>query len=192
MTQASRSPRGIASLAALLCALALLAGGPTASEPTEKVPSPAPPRPARTSRAYNPAKEFVTETLRGKVVWLDEAMQRRYGVVTEPVAAKTAVALETPEGNLVPLALDTRGQAFAVDPHLRDVNLELLVRRCAGSPLAQVIRVRKRTPQGLKELDYWCDICAIRMYILKDCECCQGPTRLREEPVDPADDDAPP
>jgi hypothetical protein len=191
MTQASRSPRGSASLAALLCALALLAGGPRAGEPTEKAPSPAPPRPARTSRVDNPAKEFVTETLRGKVVWLDEAMQRRYGVVTEPAAAKTAVALETPEGNLIPLALDTRGQAFAVDPRLRDVDLELLVRRYVGSPLAQVIRVRKRTPQGLKELDYWCDICAIRMYILKDCECCQGPTRLREEPVDPADDDAP-
>jgi hypothetical protein len=48
----------------------------------------------------------------------------------------------------------------------------------------QVIRVRKHTPEGLRELDYWCDICAIRMYILKDCECCQGPTRLREEPVE--------
>jgi hypothetical protein len=27
--------------------------------------------------------------------------------------------------------------------------------------------------------DYWCDVCSIPMYEIKDCECCQGPTRLR-------------
>ncbi|HTM53420.1 MAG TPA: hypothetical protein VL175_05300 [Pirellulales bacterium] len=127
---------------------------------------------------------WITETLRGKVVWLDEALARLYGVAVEPATAHTEVALETPAGALVPIMSDTRGRAFAVDERLRDVELELLVRRYSGAPHVQVIRVRKHTPEGLRELDYWCDICAIRMYILKDCECCQGPTRLREEPAE--------
>ena len=28
-------------------------------------------------------------------------------------------------------------------------------------------------------ITYWCDICAIAMYELKECECCQGPIELR-------------
>jgi hypothetical protein len=50
--------------------------------------------------------------------------------------------------------------------------------------LIQVIRLRRQTEQGPVEVDYWCDICAIPMYIKKPCECCQGETRLRERPVE--------
>ena len=50
--------------------------------------------------------------------------------------------------------------------------------------MIQVIRVLAASADGLYEIDYWCDICAIPMYILKDCECCQGPTRLREQLVE--------
>jgi hypothetical protein len=35
-------------------------------------------------------------------------------------------------------------------------------------------------PDGKYQVDYWCDVCSIAMYELKPCECCQGPTRLRE------------
>ena len=118
--------------------------------------------------------------VRGKVVWLDEALERLYGVTTEPDAAETAVVLEMADGQLLPIVPDTRGRAFAVDERLRNVELELLVRRYAEVPMIQVIRVFATTPDGLYEIDYWCDICAIPMYILKPCECCQGPTRLRE------------
>jgi hypothetical protein len=136
-------------------------------------------------------RKYVTQTVRGKVVWLDEALKRLYGIATEPAAAQTAVALEVPPATLIPITPDTRGQAFVVDQRLRNVELELLVRRYEGSPYVQVIRVRKRTAEGLREIDYWCDVCAIRMYILKACECCQGPTRLREEPVEAGEDSAP-
>ncbi len=64
------------------------------------------------------------------------------------------------------------------------MEVELLVRRYAKVPLIQVIRIRRPTEKGLVEVDYWCDICAIPMYILKPCECCQGETRLRERPVE--------
>ena len=52
-----------------------------------------------------------------------------------------------------------------------------------GVPLLQVIRLSEVRPDGLYEIDYWCDTCAISMFILKACECCQGPTRLRAIPV---------
>jgi hypothetical protein len=130
------------------------------------------------------APKYSTERLRGKVVWLEDALKRRYGVSTEPDAAKTSVVLEMSDGTLLPIVPDTWGRAFAVDKRLRDTQLELLVRRYEKVPLVQVIRVMRPTNSGLLELDYWCDVCAIPMHILKPCECCQGPTRLRERPVE--------
>jgi len=62
----------------------------------------------------------------------------------------------------------------------------LRVRRYERSPYVQVIRVLKRQQGELYEIDYWCDVCAIPMFILKPCECCQGETRLREQKLDDA------
>ena len=46
-------------------------------------------------------------------------------------------------------------------------------------------RVEVTLHDGKKyELDYWCDICAIPMYELKECECCQGPIRFRFRETD--------
>ena len=61
--------------------------------------------------------------------------------------------------------------------------VELLVRRYQLSPAVQIIRVFEVGKDGLYELDYWCDVCAIAMYELKDCECCQGPIELRRTKV---------
>jgi hypothetical protein len=139
-------------------------------------------------KAAEPAKPpappaHTTEKLRGKVVWQEEALKRHFGVATEPDAAQSAVVLETADGTLFPIVPDTRGRAFALDKRLRDVELVLLVRRYEKAPLVQVIRVMRPTDKGLLEVDYWCDTCAIPMYILKPCECCQGETRLRERPM---------
>lgn len=171
--------RTLVSLAILLLSIGLLAAGPggATTAPDTQTASGAPTGGSATPR-------HTTETLHGRVVWLDEALRRRYDVTTDPAAGHGSVALETPQGQLVPLVPDVRGWAFAVDPRLRDTNLELLVRRHANLPWVQVIRVLKRTNDGLYEIDYWCDVCAISMFTLKDCECCQGPTRLRETRVD--------
>ncbi|MBX3413862.1 MAG: hypothetical protein KF708_14320 [Pirellulales bacterium] len=133
-----------------------------------------------------PSAKFKTVTLRGQIVWLAEALERRFGIATDEDAAHAAVALETTDGELVPLAKDVRGRGFHLDPRLRGLDLELLVRRYDGSPVVQVIRVYTRRPDGRYELDYWCDICSIPMYELKPCECCQGESRLRERKVDAA------
>ena len=62
--------------------------------------------------------------------------------------------------------------------------MELRVRKLAASPYVQVIRVFLLRKGKRLEVDYWCDICAIQMFELKQCECCQGPIRLRLRPVE--------
>lgn len=128
---------------------------------------------------------YDTLALRGRVVWLAEALKRRFGIETDRDAAEWQVALETPGGEIYPIAKDNRGRGFMIDPRLRDADMELLVRRYQGSPVVQVIRIYTFKGEDKFELDYWCDVCAIQMFELKKCECCQGPTRIRERKVVP-------
>jgi hypothetical protein len=124
-----------------------------------------------------------TEVLRGRVVFLAEAAARKFAIQSVPEAKERMLALETKEA-LVPLVEDTRGHAFRVDKRLRKMDLELTVRRWQGLPAVQVIRVCELAKDGKYELDYWCDICSIVMFELKECECCQGPTELRRRKVE--------
>lgn len=127
---------------------------------------------------------YTTRFVRGQVVWLDEVLKLRHGVETDADAQHSQAALETPEGEISPLVKDSRGRGFWLDERLRGVEVELLVRQYQGSPVIQVIRVYRVEKDGRYELDYWCDICAIPMYELKACECCQGETRIRLRKVD--------
>ena len=134
--------------------------------------------------AAEPSAEFTLETLRGRVVFLAEALEKRAGVASVPEAKDRVLALETKEGELIPLVEDVRGRAFRRDERLRKMEVELLVRRYKVSPAGQIIRVFEVSKDGLYEIDYWCEICAIAMYELKDCECCQGPIELRKRKSD--------
>jgi hypothetical protein len=120
-----------------------------------------------------------TLTLRGRVGWMREVLQRRFGVQTVPESQERILCLETPAGEVHPLAEDIRGRAFRVDPRLRDMPVEMEVRRHLGSPMIQVIRLYELRDNKRWELDYWCEICAIAMFELKACDCCQGPIDLR-------------
>ena len=128
--------------------------------------------------------EYRTETIRGKVVFLAEAFEKQTGIAAVPEARERVLALETADGTLVALLEDVRGRAFRRDERLREMAVELTVRRYPQSPLAQIIRVVEVAKDGRFEIDYWCDICAIPMFEKKDCECCQGPVQLRRRKVD--------
>jgi hypothetical protein len=134
-------------------------------------------------RAEENSRAYASETLRGRVVFLAEAMEKRTGAAAVSEAKDRILALETEKGELIPLLEDVRGRAFRRDERLRKMQVELLVRRYQASPVVQIIRVFEVAKDGLYELDYWCDICAIAMYELKDCECCQGPIELRRTKV---------
>jgi hypothetical protein len=149
----------------------LLSSACVAAEPRSK-PASAPP---------------TNATVRGRIVWLAEALHRRWGVEIDADAAHAQIALETKSGELLAIVKDKRGRGFYVDPQLLKFDYELVVRRFPGTADVQVIRVYTIRKGKKYELDYWCDICAIPMYELKACECCQGPTRLRERLVGPAD-----
>jgi hypothetical protein len=175
MIQPQTIPRGTPALALLLGVVALLAIVTVAAQPIQ---------PPSLHLAHQQGAAFENRLLRGRVVWLDEALSRLHHIAVEPDTAHTAVALESPDGHLWPLVLDTRGRAFMVDGRLREMDVVMLVRAYADSGMAQVIRLYESKPDGLYEIDYWCDVCAIPMYILKPCECCQGPTRLREQKIE--------
>jgi hypothetical protein len=130
------------------------------------------------------AAHFETETVRGRVVFLAEIMERETDVVAVPEARERVLALRTEAGKLIPLLEDVRARAFRRDERLREMEVELVVRRYAVSPLVQVIRVCELAADGKYELDYWCEICSIVMFEKKDCECCQGPVELRRKRVD--------
>lgn len=134
-----------------------------------------------------PGAKFELAQLRGKVVFLGEELAEGKGVETVPEARQRYLAVKTTDGKFIPLVEDVRGRAFRADERLRGRELVLLVRRYESHPLAQVIRTFEPKEDGLHELDYWCDICAIAMYEFKECDCCQGPIRLRSRETEQRD-----
>lgn len=130
------------------------------------------------------APKFTTETLRGRVVFLAEALEKKYGVKSVTEAKEAALALQDDAGKLHPLVEDVRGRAFRVDKRLRDIKVEVLVRRYQDSPAVQIVGVYELAKDGRYEIDYWCSVCAIAMYELKQCECCQGDIELRKRKTD--------
>ena len=139
---------------------------------------------SRTFSEDEKSKEYWSETLRGRVVFLAEAFEKQTGVRVVPEARERVLALQAAEGTLVPILEDTRGRAFRRDERLREMTIELDVRRYRTSPAVQIIRTLEVTKDGRYEIDYWCDICAISTVEKKDCECCQGPVELRRRKVD--------
>ena len=149
----------------------------------QEVPPPGSAQPAAAESKPVAQAKYRTRLIRGHVVWLNEALKRRYGIGTVPEAAERVLALETAEGQLLPIVEDIRGRAFRKDPRLRKMDVELLIRQHTGSPLLQIIRVYAHEKGKKVQVDYWCEICAIAMYELKACDCCQGPIDLRRRPV---------
>jgi len=166
------------------CGIVLLIVAAALGQPDGDVSSSAPAAVETESAADDTDPAYATESLRGRVVWLAEALKRRFGIVSDTDAQHTVAALETPDGQIFPLVKDDRGRGFWLDPRLHGIDMELRVRRFRGSPVVQVIRVYTLEDDKKYELDYWCDICAIPMYELKPCECCQGPIRFRRRLVD--------
>lgn len=118
------------------------------------------------------------ELFEGKVVLAQEALKRRGIKVADEM--KGQAVLETESGELIPIAADWRGRALYQDERLRGRKTQLVGYRRPGIPYLQVLVIYTfDDKQQRQETDYWCDICSIPMYEIKECECCQGEIRLR-------------
>lgn len=138
--------------------------------------------PAAADKPATPTKnddsDVARELFSGKVVLLPEALKRK-GIKSYP-EMKDQVVLETDSGELLPIVSDWRGRAFFQDERLRNRQVDLVARKRPGVPYLQVLMIFTFDEKGERQYtDYWCDICSIPMYEIKDCECCQGPIRLR-------------
>lgn len=122
--------------------------------------------------------------VRGRVTWAAEALRRLHGVRSAPDADERMLVLETAAGALHPILEDARGVAFRRDERLRKFDVEIVARRHRDSPFLQTMQIREIRGEDRFALDYWCEICAISMVELKECDCCQGPTELRRRLVE--------
>lgn len=121
------------------------------------------------------------ELFHGTVLLAQDALKKRGVKVADEM--KDQAVLETPAGELIPIAADWRGRAFFQDKRMRGRKTELVGYRRPGIPYLQVLVVFFVNEKGQREeMDYWCDVCSIPMYEIKDCECCQGPIRFRLRP----------
>jgi hypothetical protein len=122
------------------------------------------------------------EFYRGKVVPLASVLEK-HGVKLDADAEPAWMALVSDDGKLYPLVKDAGSRMFYLDPQLLNRPMRLTGRVLPGTQLLQVLVVHSEIKGEPHEVYYWCDICSIRRYEKRICECCGGPMELREVPV---------
>ena len=161
--------------AIMLCCGFVSADSRAADAPTpETKPSDVTTDKKSAAKKKTPPQKLVT----GEGEFLREALKRK-GIKSFSEFDKQ-IALETPAGELIPIIPDWRGRAFYQDKRLRHRKVDLVGYRRKGVPYLQVLMVFAYNEKGERQyMDYWCEICAIPMYEIKPCDCCQAPTELR-------------
>jgi hypothetical protein len=139
--------------------------------------------PMLVGRASGEPEKVKTEYYKGKVIPLAEVLER-LGAKLDADAATSWLALVTDDGKIYPLIKDDGSRMFFKDTRLLNRPMRLTGRLLPGSQLLQVVEVHSSSPKNERqEVYYWCDICSIKRYEKKLCDCCGAPMELREEPV---------
>ena len=118
----------------------------------------------------------------GKVVPLANLLDKA-SVKLDADAAPHWLALAGDDGKVYPLVKDDGARMFFKDETLLNRPMRLTGRLVPGSQLLQVVQVHSLRDGKLHEVYYWCDICAIKRFEKKICDCCGGPMELRETPA---------
>jgi hypothetical protein len=126
--------------------------------------------------------EVKTEQFNGKVVPLADRVEK-LGSKLDPDAAATWFALISDDGKIYPLIKDDGSRMFFKDTRLLNRLMRLTGRLLPGSQLLQVVEVHSYLKGELHEVYYWCDVCAIKRFENKNCDCCGAPMELREVPI---------
>jgi hypothetical protein len=123
-----------------------------------------------------------TDYYKGKVVPL-AGLVEKFGTRLDADAAPNWLALVTDDGKVYPLIKDEGSRMFYKDTRLLNRPMRLSGRVLPGSQLLQVLHVQSYVKDELCEVYYWCDICSIKRFEKKACDCCGAPMELREVPV---------
>jgi hypothetical protein len=122
------------------------------------------------------------QTYKGAVVPLDKVVAKE-NIKLDPDVMASYLVLLTEDGKIHPLIKDAGSRMFFKDKRLLNRPMRLTARPVAGGALIQVVAVQSYVKGQFCDVYYWCDICAIRSHELGICDCCGGPTELREVPV---------
>jgi hypothetical protein len=126
--------------------------------------------------------EEKTEYFKGKVVPLAGIVEK-FGVKLDSDAAPAWLALASDDGKIYPLIKDDGARMFFQDARLLNRPMRLTGRLLPGTQVLQVVEVHSYVKGELNDVYYWCDICTIKRFEKKNCDCCGAPMELRETPV---------
>jgi hypothetical protein len=121
-------------------------------------------------------------SFKGSVVPFDKLLAKD-DIKLDADAAPSWLALRADDGKVYPLVKDAGARMFFKDTRLLNRPMRLTGRLVADGALLQVVNVHSYVKGQLCEVYYWCDICTIRSSESGVCDCCGGPTELREVPV---------
>jgi hypothetical protein len=122
------------------------------------------------------------QPFKGKVVPLAEVTEKA-GLKLDADAAPHSLVLVADDGTIYPLFKDDGSRMFFKDPKLLNRPMQLTGNLISKSHILQVVEVHSIKGGKLRSVFYWCDVCSIKRFEKKTCDCCGGPMRLREEEV---------
>jgi hypothetical protein len=93
------------------------------------------------------------------------------------------VALVGEDRVTYPLVEDRASRMLALDKRLRDRPVRLTAQRVRGTTVLWVMRVQILGDDGVRDVDYWCEICQISLNHPGACYCCGQEAELRERPA---------
>ena len=120
-----------------------------------------------------------TVLLTGIVKTVDDVEARRLGFTPVQFRREQTPVFYDLDKQPHELYQDVRGRSFRKDKRLCNRPVIITVRKDSLDGPLRVVRVYVLDDDQTKHLDYWCEICAIAMYELKACDCCQGDIELR-------------
>jgi hypothetical protein len=141
-------------------------------------PGVAPPNSTRTKS--EPGEQIME--LEGRIVGLPEE-QPRIGHASSPSHQTHVYGFKTQDGSVYSLVRTKYSEALFVEPRLRKEELVLKGTVNPGTHSFDVSRIHSRRGGVLYDVYYYCDVCHIETVAPGICECCQGPVKLVEKPL---------
>lgn len=134
--------------------------------------------------AADERKRFTDSDYEGSVVVYRPTLENRFGIKLAEALAADLLALATDDGKLLPILPTDSALVFYRDGRNQQRKMRLRARVYEKTPGLLLLTVRSVKDGEPHEIYYWCNVCSIKHFWDKPCECCQGPLEYREEPAE--------